>query len=195
VSRGLGKIQRDIVAVLQPARQPGGGPHLYVLPRSVRELAREVYGGEVTTGQLSAVRRAVRGLTAAGHLEARPPGPGDPRTPRYQVSGTALNDRRLRALRERRRAEQDAAVLREFFEEFEALLRKSDGREELLKDPRVRKALQLALSADLEEEAAAALAAARRLLRSGQGDSRPEPAPARRAAAPPSLPGPPVRGQ
>ncbi|MGW7674414.1 3'-5' exonuclease [Streptomyces sp. NPDC054775] len=70
VSRGLGRVQRAVLAYVRS--EPGGlsGIDGTPLAASVTGLARVVYGVEQPTdAQRAAVRRAVRRLEAGGHVE------------------------------------------------------------------------------------------------------------------------------
>jgi hypothetical protein len=64
VSRGLGQLQRRLLAVLAEDHPAGYGP-------SVRRLARRLYGREVTRAQAEAVRQAVAGLERRGLVTTR----------------------------------------------------------------------------------------------------------------------------
>jgi hypothetical protein len=69
MSRGLGRVQRAILATLAPSSRSARPAY------DVHLLARLVYpnGPGPTEAQLSAVRRAVRGLVRAGLLVEREP--------------------------------------------------------------------------------------------------------------------------
>ncbi|MGF1427501.1 hypothetical protein [Kitasatospora sp. LaBMicrA B282] len=70
MSRGLGRIQRAVLAHL--ATEPLGRSALTGLPAwsSVREIAAAVFGVErASEAQVASVRRAVRTLAAAGWID------------------------------------------------------------------------------------------------------------------------------
>ncbi|MDW8478383.1 hypothetical protein R3L02_42305 [Streptomyces scabiei] len=70
MSRGLGRVQRAVLAYVRS--EPGGLSAVDGTPlaASVTGLARVVYGAEQPTdAQRAAVRRAVRRLEAGGHVE------------------------------------------------------------------------------------------------------------------------------
>jgi len=83
MSRGLGKLQTTILAALANSsargiiptpEQSAVGRHAFGLP--TYELANTVFGEWADSAQQSSVRRAVRRLTAGGHVEVKQCGYG-----------------------------------------------------------------------------------------------------------------------
>jgi endogenous inhibitor of DNA gyrase (YacG/DUF329 family) len=111
MSRGPGRVQRKIISMLAPDQPYTRYREAY----STRELARSIYHGRPSEAQMSAVRRALRSLIAAGRVEVRPVpallADDGPEAVRYCL--TAAADRSVRrALRQRRSTAREPALAR-----------------------------------------------------------------------------------
>lgn len=88
MSQGIGKIQQGVLDALTVDRLPRRlGPRVQ---QSYTELAQAVYGPKPTPGQVSAIRRAVRGLRALGLVETIYLAPTSGRTRTYVRAGVKV---------------------------------------------------------------------------------------------------------
>jgi hypothetical protein len=72
MSRGLGRVQRFVLAEVATLPPPDDPSWPFTKLVTVGQLAERLAGGPPTTAQLVAMRRAVRQLAAAGKVAAKP---------------------------------------------------------------------------------------------------------------------------